>query len=54
MMVEHQLNNPKINGCFEDCTEFYFITSDSTVPLVLMKQPKDYDFFVSFVARLLG
>ena len=40
---------------FENHTEFCFLKSDSTVPLVVMKQAKDYDFFffVSFVAALL-
>jgi flagellar assembly factor FliW len=41
---------------FENYTGVCFIKSDSTVPLVVMKQAKDYDFFfsVSFVAALLG
>jgi flagellar assembly factor FliW len=39
---------------FENYTYFCFIKSDSTVPLVVMKQAKHYDFFVSFVAALLG
>jgi len=36
---------------FANYTEFCFIKSDSTVPLVVMKQAKDYDLF--FLSVLL-
>ena len=37
----------KMKSGFENYTKFCFIKSDSTVPLVVIKQAKDYDFFLS-------